>query len=96
MGGKPKDGLISTSYVERQNLTMRLCMNRLTRLSLGFSKKVENLEAATALHLANYNFCRKHGTLAKKIAPGMTPAMAAGITDNPWSVPELMDIALGA
>lgn len=94
--GKPKDELISTAYAERQNLTMRLCMNRLTRLSLGFSKKVENLEAATALHFANYNFCRKHGTLAKKIAPGVTPAMAAEITDYPWSIAELMDVALGA
>ena len=68
--------MICTSHVERQNLTMRTFFRRLTRLSLGFSKKFENLKHAVALHFAHYNFCRVHGTLR------VTPTMEAGITDH--------------
>lgn len=75
---------ISTSYVERQNLTMRTFLRRLTRLSLGFSKKLDNLKAAMALHFAHYNMCRRHGTLK------MTPAMAANVTGELWSLSRLI------
>ena len=75
---------ICTSHVERNNLSIRTFMRRFTRLSLGFSKKLENLAAATALHVAFYNFCRVHGTLRT------TPAMAAGITDHVWELQELL------
>lgn len=78
--GKPDRKHISTSYVERQNLTMRMGMRRFTRLTNGFSKKVENLAAAVALHFMHYNFVRVHQTL------GMTPAMAAGKSGAPWTV----------
>jgi len=67
---------ICTSHVERKNLSIRTFMKRFARLSLGFSKKLENLEAAVAIHVAHYNFCRRHSTLR------MTPAMAAGVTDT--------------
>ncbi len=77
---------ICTSHVERNNLTLRTFMRRFTRLSLGFSKKVENLAAAVALHVAHYNFCRVHKTLRT------TPAMAAGLTDELWN----LDDSLGA
>jgi IS1 family transposase len=75
---------ISTSYVERQNLTMRMSMRRLTRLTNGFSKKVENLEKALAVHFFVYNFCRVHQSL-----PHITPAMAAKKTDHVWTVEEM-------
>jgi hypothetical protein len=75
---------ISTSHVERNNLTIRTFMKRFTRLSLGFSKKLENLAAAVALHVAHYNFCRIHSTLRT------TPAMAAGVTDHVWELDELL------
>ena len=75
---------ICTSHVERNNLTIRTFMRRFTRLSLGFSKKLENLIAAVALHLAHYNFCRRHGSLR------VTPAMAAGVTNRLWSLEELL------
>ncbi len=81
--GDPVRSLISTSYVERQNLTMRMGMRRFTRLTNAFSKKVENLAAAVALHFAHYNLCRVHQTLKE------TPAMAAGLTDHAWSLTEL-------
>jgi len=71
--GSPERKQVSTSYVERQNLTMRMSMRRFTRLSNGFSKKVENLEHAVAIHFMNYNFARTHKTLR------MTPAMEAGV-----------------
>lgn len=71
--GNPDTKLISTSYAERQNLTMRMSMRRFTRLTNGFSKKIENLEAAVALYFIYYNFCRVHQTLR------VTPAMEAGI-----------------
>ena len=76
---------ICTSYAERNNLTIRTFLKRFTRLSLGFSKKFENLVAAICLHVAHYNFCRRHGTLK------MTPAMAAGVTDELWSLDRLIE-----
>src|SRR5271170_251662 len=82
--GKPDDAHISTSYVERQNLTMRMHMRRFTRLTNGFSKKVENHAYAVALHMMFYNFCRIHQTLK------ITPAMEAGLTDHVWSLEELV------
>ncbi len=84
--GSPNPKLISTSYVERQNLTMRMGMRRFTRLTNGFSKKVENHEAAVALHFMHYNFCRVHQTLR------VTPAMEAGISNRVWSLAELVSI----
>lgn len=83
MRGDPDPSKISTSYVERQNLTMRMGMRRFTRLTNGFSKKVENLSHAVALHYMHYNFARPHQTL------GMTPAMAAGVADHRWSLTEI-------
>jgi IS1 family transposase len=82
--GKPKMKNISTSYVERQNLTMRMQIRRFTRLTNAFSKKLDNLKAAVALHFAHYNFVRIHSTLR------VTPAMAAGVTDRLWSIRDLM------
>lgn len=87
--GEGEERSICTSHVERNNLTIRTFMRRLTRLSLGFSKKLENLAAATALHVAHYNFCRVHSSLR------MTPAMAADVTNGIWSVEELYDRAMG-
>jgi IS1 family transposase len=75
---------ICTSHVERNNLSIRTFMRRFTRLALGFSKKVENLAAAVALHVAHYNYCRYHRTIRS------TPAMAAGIAGHPWTLDELM------
>ncbi len=83
--GCPNPHHISTSYVERQNLTMRMSMRRFTRLTNAFSKKVENLAAAVSLHFIHYNFCRKHQSLS-----GQTPAMAAGVADHVWSVEEVV------
>jgi IS1 family transposase len=77
---------VSTSYVERQNLTMRMGMRRFTRLTNGFSKKVENLAHAVSLHYMAYNFARPHGTLTKSTGGyRTTPAMAAGITNRIWT-----------
>ena len=84
MGGDPDQAKICTSHVERQNLTMRMQIRRLSRLTNAFSKKLENHKAAVALHFAYYNFCRLHGTLR------VTPAMEAGITDRVWSIAELL------
>lgn len=75
---------ICTSHVERHNLSIRTFMRRFTRLALGFSKKLLNLEAATALYVAHYNYCRWHATLRK------TPAMAARLTGHPWTLEELL------
>jgi len=82
--GNPDFNHVSTSYVERQNLTMRMSMRRFTRLTNAFSKKLENLEHAVALHYMHYNFCRIHQTLR------VTPAMEAGISDHVWSIDEMM------
>lgn len=81
--GYPDKKLVSTSYVERQNLTMRMSMRRFTRLTNGFSKKLENHMHAISLHFMYYNFCRIHQTLK------VTPAMEAGISDHVWSLEEI-------
>src|ERR1700730_18258014 len=81
--GRPDPKHISTSYVERQNLTMRMNMRRFTRLTNAFSKKVENHFAMVAIHFMHYNFARIHKTLR------VTPAMVAGITDHVWSLEEI-------
>lgn len=83
MSGDPDPAHVSTSYVERQNLTMRMSMRRFTRLTNGFSKKVENHAHATALHFMHYNYCRVHKTLR------VTPAMEAGLSDHVWTLEEL-------
>ncbi len=88
--GDPDPALISTSYVERQNLTMRMGMRRFTRLTNAFSKKVENLAAAVALHFMHYNFARPHKSLANPYP--RTPAMAAGVADHLWTLEELADL----
>ena len=82
--GAPDLAKASTSHIERQNLTIRMSMRRLTRLTNGFSKKWNNLKAAYALHFAYYNFCRVHQTLS------ITPAMEAGISDHVWTLEELI------
>ncbi len=82
--GDPDKRYISTSLIERQNLTVRMQVRRFTRLTNAFSKKLENLKAAVALHFAHYNFCRIHQTWR------VTPAMAAGITDHVWELEELL------
>jgi hypothetical protein len=84
--GTPEPRKISTSYVERQNLTMRMSMRRFTRLTNAFSKKVENHEFNVALHFMHYNFCRVHQTLR------VTPAMQAGLTDHVWELEELVGL----
>jgi IS1 family transposase len=84
--GRPDEAHISTSYVERQNLTMRMHMRRFTRLTNGFSKKIENHVNAISLHFAYYNFVRVHKTLR------MSPAMAAGVTDRLWDMADLVAI----
>ena len=86
ISGNPDHNHISTSHVERQNLTMRMSMRRFIRLTNGFSKKVENLEAAVALHYMHYNFCRIHQSLR------VTPAMEAGVSDHVWSLGEVIDL----
>jgi len=82
--GNPDRALISTSHVERTNLSVRLFNRRYTRLTLGFSKVLENLKHSTALLIGFFNFCRVHS------AHGMTPAQAAGITDHAWTIGELL------
>jgi IS1 family transposase len=84
--GKPDFKHISTSFVERQNLTMRMSMRRFTRLTNGFSKKVENHEHMLALHYMYYNFCRIHQTLR------VTPAMEAGVSQHLWSLEEIISL----
>jgi IS1 family transposase len=91
--GAPDPDRISTSYVERQNLTMRMGMRRFTRLTNGFSKKIENLAHAVSLHYMHYNFARVHASLTIEHADGTrtkrTPAMAAGVTDHVWTLAEI-------
>ncbi len=84
ISGNPDQEHVSPSYVERQNLTMRMSMRRFTRLTNAFSKKVENHTAAISLHFMYYNFCRIHQTLR------VTPAMEAGISDHVWEVEEIV------
>ena len=84
INGMPNPRHVSTSYIERQNFTMRMQMRRFTRLTNGFSKKVENLRSAVALHFAHYNFMRIHRSLR------YTPAMAAGITDHIWKWEDIL------
>jgi IS1 family transposase len=87
MKGDPDPDRISTSYVERQNLTMRMGMRRFTRLTNGFSRKVENLAHAVSLHFMHYNFARPHRSLKERYP--RTPAMAAGVADHIWSLEEI-------
>lgn len=82
--GDPDPRRICTSFVERQNLTVRMQIRRFTQLTNAFSKKLDNMKAAVALHFAHYNFVRIHGSLR------MTPAMAAGITDHIWTISDLL------
>jgi IS1 family transposase len=82
--GNPDDAHVSTSYVERQNLTMRMHMRRFTRLTNAFSKKIENHAHAVALHMMYYNFVRIHKTLR------VTPAMAAGVADRLWEIGDIV------
>ena len=84
--GRPREGLISTSFVERQNLTMRMSMRRFTRLTNAFSKKIENLECAIALHFMHYNFVRPHQTLK------ITPAMKAGIAQDFLAIEDIVNL----
>jgi hypothetical protein len=86
VSGMPDFAHISTSYTERQNLTMRMSIRRFTRLTNAFSKKVENHEAAIALHYMHYNFCRIHQSLR------VTPAMEAGVSDHVWSIEEVINL----
>jgi hypothetical protein len=86
VSGNPDPKHVSTSYVERQNLTMRMSMRRFTRLTNAFSKNVNNHCAAVALYFMYYNFCRVHQTLR------VTPAMEAGLTDHVWTLEELVGL----
>lgn len=86
--GKPEPSHVSTSFIERQNLTMRMSMRRFTRLTNGFSNKVENLEHAVALHFMWYNFARPHSSLGSLT----TPAMAVGVADHIWSAEEIVSL----
>lgn len=88
--GNPNPKLISTSYVERQNLTMRMSMRRFTRLTNAFSKKIENLEYAVALHFMYYNFARPHKSISKPYPK--SPAMAAGIGNHIWTIEEIVKL----
>jgi hypothetical protein len=85
--GRPVADRICTSYIERQNLSIRMGMRRMTRLTNAFSKKLENLQAAYSLWFAFYNFCRKHQTLK------VSPAMEAGLTNHTWDLTELLGVA---
>lgn len=86
MTADPDPKHISTSYVERQNLTMRMSMHRFTRLTNAFSMKVENHAHAAALHFMHYNFVRIHKTLR------VTPAMAAGVTERLWNMSDIVEL----
>jgi hypothetical protein len=84
--GAPDEQYISTSFVERQNLTMRMSIGRFTRLTNGFSNKIDNHAHNVSLHFMHYNFCRVHQTLR------VTPAMEAGLTDHVWEIEELVSL----
>jgi IS1 family transposase len=88
--GAPEADLVSTSYVERSNLSVRMGIRRYTRLTNGYSKKIEMHVAATALFVAHYNYVRRHATLR------VTPAMEAGLESTMWSVGDLLDVVLGS
>jgi hypothetical protein len=85
--GDPDPDHISTSYIERQNLTMRMSMRRFTRLTNAFSNKIENHAASVAIHMMHYNFARIHKTLR------ISPAMAAAVSDHLWSLEEIALLA---
>ena len=91
--GNPDSTKISTSFAERQNLTMRMSMRRFTRLTNAFSKKIKNLEHAIALHFMYYNFARIHQTLTPKNSIGVTPAMATGASNHIWAIEEIIELA---
>jgi hypothetical protein len=86
VAGNPDEAHISTSYAERQNLTMRMRMRRFTRLTNAFSKKFENHAHAIAIYTMHYNFARRHQSLR------MTPAQAAGVDGHMWSLEEMVEI----
>jgi hypothetical protein len=86
VSGNPDRKLVSTSHIERQNLTVRMSNRRFTRLTNAFSKKMENHYHAAAIYFMHYNFCRIHSTLR------VTPAMEAGITDHVWSLEEVVGL----
>jgi IS1 family transposase len=97
--GDPIDSLISTSYIERQNLNIRMGNRRFTRLTNAFSKKLENHVAAFSLYAMYYNFCRPHQTLTQDSGPKRqriqtTPAMASGLADHVWTVSEMIEKVL--
>jgi IS1 family transposase len=85
---------ISTSYVERSNLTIRMASRRFTRLTNGFSKKIDNHAAAVSLYVAHYNFCRVHEALTPDMKHQNTPAMAVGVAKHVWSIGDLLDASL--
>ncbi len=85
--GSPDRKHVSTSYVERHNLTMRMAMRRFTRLTNAFSKKIENHDYSVSLHFMYYNFCRQHMSLK-----GITPAMAAGVTKRLWDIEDIVKV----
>lgn len=95
--GNPDPSKISTSYVERQNLTMRMSMRRFTRLTNGFSRKLDNHMAAIAIHFVHYNFARPHKSLSLRQEDGpaikRTPAMAAGVADRIWTAEDIAALA---
>lgn len=90
INGTPESRHISTSFAERQNLTMRMSMRRFTRLTNAFSKKVDNLSFAVALHFMYYNFCRIHQSLR------VTPAMASGVTNRVWEISDIVKLLDGS
>ena len=92
VSGDPDTRTANTSFVERQNRTMRMGMRRFTRLTNGFSKKIENHAHAVSLHYMHYNFARPHKTLTKKYGKPTTPAMAAGLAQYPWSVFQIAEL----
>jgi len=89
--GNPDMDKASTSYVERNNLSIRTSMRRMTRLTNGFSKKAVNHNHAFAIHAMHFNYCRPHGTLTKAAGRKVTPAMAAGLARQPWSVEQMLE-----
>ncbi len=89
VSGNPDVSRISTSYVEKQNHTLRMHCRRLSRLTNAFSKKIENFKAAVALHYCYYNFVKMHKTIR------CTPAMAAGVVSSPWTVAQLVGMIEG-